>query len=610
MKLFESLAAYPVSPFRKFDGAGKECATGADYAGGVRVIFDENTGLYWEVKSPNESDVNFGGKTFTFSEAADVHASELNTAKFGGYDDWRVPNKDELRSIMDYSRTDGVIPLIFGNCPVGDYWTKNVYRLQDYFSWVLYSGFGSGIAKRQDAKNFVLAVRSGNDRRFGESDASRFTDNGDGTVTDAATGLMWQKDTNPRMGPKQAEKFCANLSLAGYSDWRLPNIKELNTILNLDVNAQSWLFSAFPMPQNEAMLHYAANGVFENHFAWVTNFTMGYDGYYGGRDAPLLSRAVRYADGAKPAPASQTEKKPFVITHTGQTKAFDLKGREVAADRIWGLDAERVWTAQKYTAEEDGKAVRDEQTGLLWDNAHEDVLLTWNEAHEYVRALNDMHYLGKTDWRLPGREELRSIAVYDDGYPAIDRALFPNAKGDCYWTGVSGKTDSDLAWGIYFGYGCSVPYPKTRRANVRAVSGGDDPFRIPSKERFIVNADKTVTDTATGLMWMQEETPLLKQKDALVFCKELRLGGYDDWVMPSLKELATLINLYEGSEWFFPELFPDTNTKPQGFYQSSTVFGGTFGWGCNFQFGFDGYYADRMNGAYPFRPMRRITKEN
>ena len=129
---------------------------------------------------------------------------------------------------------------------------------------------------------------------------------------------------------------------------------------------------------------------------------------------------------------------------------------------------------------------------------------------------------------------------------------------------------------------------------------------MPSSERFVKNGDGTITDKLTNLMWMEEETPLLTQKEALIWLQELDLAGHKDWVMPTLKELATLINLTEGEEWYYKDLFPNTNTKPQGFYQSSTVYGGTFGWGVNFQFGFDGYYADRMSGKYPFRPMRRI----
>ena len=583
MKLFEKISTYGVFPFIK-EGD---------------VIHDTNTGLYWEYKSDNETDVNSGLKRFSFNDAAEVHISELNSASFGGYDDWRVPNKDELRSIFDYGKDESVIPEIFGCCPVGDYWTKNVYKLQPYFSWVLFSGFGSGIAKRTDAQNFVIAVRGGNDRRFGEPDPSRFIDNGDGTVTDEATGLMWQKDTNKRMGPKDAENYIAGMDLAGYTDWRLPNIKELNTILNLDEAKDNWFFDVFPVPENEKMLHYSACDLFERHYAWVTNFTYGYDGYYGGRSAPLLSRAVRYAG----AECKKKEYGTFTITHTGQNKAYDLKGREVEKDRIWGLDAQRIWALPDF--EIIGKAVIDNINKLVWDNSHDDLLLTWKDAKEYIAGLNEAEYLGRSDWRLPGREEIRSIVKYDDSQPAVDKSVFSGTRNAYYWTAYTDKACVENAWGIYFGYGCTYTAPKEKPAHIKPVSGGCDAFLMPSAERFVKNGDGTITDKVTGLMWMEKETPLLTQKEALVYCQELELAGHNDWVMPTLKELATLINLNEGEEWYYKDLFPDTNTKPQGFYQSSTVYGGTFGWGVNFQFGFDGYYADRMSGKYPFRPVRR-----
>lgn len=590
VRLYEKYAGYTVLPFERQGD----------------VVFDSNTGLYWEIKSENEKDINYGGRTFTFSDAANIHIRDLNDAAFGSYTDWRVPNKDELRSIFDYGREESVIHEdIFGYCPVGDYWTKNIYKLQPYFSWVLFSGFGSGIAKRADAENFCIAVRGGVDRRFGEADKSRFTDNGDGTVTDAATGLMWQKETNPRKSPKEAEEFCQKLTLAGHSDWRLPNIKELNTILNLDEEKADWFFDVFPVPENEAMLHYSACGLFERHYAWVTNFTFGYDGYYGGRDAALLSRAVRYAD----VKGRDERAVSFSITHTSQTRAFDLKGREVDKDRIWGLDAQRIWTTQSFTASADKKTVTDNHTGLVWDAGHDDLLLTWKDAQEFARSLNDQNYCGRSDWRLPGREELRSIVRYDDRQPAIDTTLFPGVKNVLYWTGVTDKSDYENAWGLYFGYGCAYAAPKEKRAHVRLVSGKGDPFVQSSEDRFVLNRDGTVEDKLTGLMWISGEMPPLTQKEALAYCKELDYADLHDWVMPTVKELATLINLYEGKGWFFKDFFPDTNTKPQGFYQSSTVYGGTFGWGVNFQFGFDGYYADRMNGKYPFRPVRRCLRQ-
>jgi hypothetical protein len=60
--------------------------------------------------------------------------------------------------------------------------------------------------------------------------AGDFTDNGDGTVTDENTGLMWQQGEAGTMHWEGALTYCEGLSLAGYSDWRLPNIKELESI--------------------------------------------------------------------------------------------------------------------------------------------------------------------------------------------------------------------------------------------------------------------------------------------------------------------------------------------------------------------------------------------
>jgi hypothetical protein len=62
--------------------------------------------------------------------------------------------------------------------------------------------------------------------------AGRFRDNGDGTVSDLCTGLMWQKTMPGQYVWQDALKYCENLSLAGYTDWRLPNIKELQSIVD------------------------------------------------------------------------------------------------------------------------------------------------------------------------------------------------------------------------------------------------------------------------------------------------------------------------------------------------------------------------------------------
>ena len=57
------------------------------------------------------------------------------------------------------------------------------------------------------------------------------TDKGDGTVLDAETGLMWQQQSDATVRTWDAAKsYCENLSIGGYSDWRLPDLKELKSI--------------------------------------------------------------------------------------------------------------------------------------------------------------------------------------------------------------------------------------------------------------------------------------------------------------------------------------------------------------------------------------------
>jgi len=58
--------------------------------------------------------------------------------------------------------------------------------------------------------------------------------NGNGTVTDTVTSLMWQQTDGGEMTIENAQLYCDTLTLGGYTDWRLPNCHELFSILNHD----------------------------------------------------------------------------------------------------------------------------------------------------------------------------------------------------------------------------------------------------------------------------------------------------------------------------------------------------------------------------------------
>lgn len=603
--------------FKKLGVGGIELLNTSKWADGLRMIYDKNTGLYWEVKSPDPQEINFCEDMYTWEDAQKIYVKKLNEKRYGGFDDWRIPNKDELRSIINYSLVNPAVDTtFFENCKTDDYWTSVTYEMQPYFGWVLFFGLGSGIAKSKNIRRYVMAVRGGYEKLFGVPDKSRFHDNSDGTVTDNVTGLMWQKCENPRMNWYDAIDFCEKMKLAGYDDWRLPNIKELNTILNLNYDKGWWYFKdLFPAEGlNPPLLHYFSSSSFQNSYAWVTNFCFGYDGYYANKNTPLLFRAVRNIEGCN------KENRTFVLPSTGQKQAFDLQGNQIKlpyeGEYLYGIDSTIPTNPMRYKEMESNKSVLDLNTGLLWEkksSSSEDVnyklqRYTWNEAVLYVEKLNSVAYEGYRDWRLPNREELRSIVKYDDCVPALDNNFFDDLLPEFYWAKEEYCADNKLAWGIYLAYGCAISLLKTLKFPVIAVRGGyDKRFGDCSAQRFLDNGDGTVTDMVSRLMWVKGESPLMTLEESLNYCSCLRIADYSDWRLPDIKELATLIDVsYKNDCWFDKTFFPDVVTKPQGFYLSSTTFGGTFGWGVNFQFGYDGYYADRRNGKYPIRPVRKI----
>jgi hypothetical protein len=419
------------------------------------------------------------------------------------------------------------------------------------------------------------------------------------------------------------------MSLAGYSDWRMPNLKELNTILNLNYTGGWWYYKDFFPAEGlkPPLLHYFSSTPYEGIYVWVTNFCFGYDGYYASKNAKLLFRGVRNVNppAAKAAPV-------FKFPDSGQKRCYDENGTIIAVpkkgQRYYGQDGSYVINPFSFTKLAEGakalddkatyksglRMVRDNNTGLIWEiksvNAGEVNYIgnsyTWEDAQAYTKELNKCGFGGFRDWRLPNREELRTIVDYNGQIPATDWKFFPECLPAFYWANTENKKEPIFAWGVYFAYGCAIFYLKSFYYPVRAVRGGyNRGFGDPGSYAFQDNSNGTVTDLNTGLMWMKEETPELNWEESMKYCQELNLAGYKDWRLPTIRELGTLLDTsFKDGAWFFKQYFPGTKLAPLGFYWSATTYGDTFGWGCNFQLGYDGYYAGKKEGKYPFRPVR------
>jgi len=94
------------------------------------------------------------------------------------------------------------------------------------------------------------------------------------------------------------------------------------------------------------------------------------------------------------------------------------------------------------------------------------------DTRRFVQAVNHEGLCNAHDWRLPRREELRSLVDYSIPYPGptIDTQAFPNTVAQFYWSADADASEPREAWGIGFAFGFDYAYFKSNRVHVRLVS--------------------------------------------------------------------------------------------------------------------------------------------
>ena len=119
---------------------------------------------------------------------------------------------------------------------------------------------------------------------------SRFIDHGDGTVTDRHTGLMWQQETaHSEHTWEEAVKYCKTLKLGGHEDWRLPSIRELQSI----VDHSRYDPAIDPVFSAKSSWYWSSSSyVFITDHAWVVSFHVGLV-FHDVKSFPSYVRAVR-----------------------------------------------------------------------------------------------------------------------------------------------------------------------------------------------------------------------------------------------------------------------------------------------------------------------------
>jgi hypothetical protein len=230
---------------------------------GDGTVSDNVTGLMWT----QTVDRNGDGKIDTADKLTLGKAVEsVGSVSVGGYTDWRLPTIKELYSLIDFNGVDPIIegtdtsdltPFIdtrtfgygYGDTTAGDriidaqiatstlYVDKTFQVLQAMFGVNFADGRikgyppSIGMTSLSAPRFYILYVRD--NQAYGVND---FADNGDGTITDAATALMWARDdSGTGMDWEHALAWAQQKnaeSYLGHDDWRLPNIKELHSIVD------------------------------------------------------------------------------------------------------------------------------------------------------------------------------------------------------------------------------------------------------------------------------------------------------------------------------------------------------------------------------------------
>jgi len=273
--------------------------------------------------------------------------------------------------------------------------------------------------------------------------APRFQVNGD-CVTDSLTGLIWAKDANLPGSTRdwyEAVGFCNNLTLCGYTDWRLPNVNELESLINAnEANSATWLNAqGFTNVQASSYWSSTTYAVYQD-YAWIVAMWIGYVGYDDKSSYPYNACVWPVRGGQQDVPDLAY---PANISKTGQTTSY-------ATGDDGDLERGVAWPSPRFADHGNG-TVTDNLTGLMWTkNANlPNGYRTWQQALDYVSGMNAGAYpnLGYTDWRLPNRKELHSLTDYSTYIPALPAGHpFTNVQAYHYWSSTTDAYDPVYAW--------------------------------------------------------------------------------------------------------------------------------------------------------------------
>lgn len=246
-----------------------------------------------------------------------------------------------------------------------------------------------------------------------DGNALSYNDNGDGTVTDLNTGLMWQQTPDfTRFTYDEALEYVESLTTGGYTDWRLPTIKEIYSLA---------LFNGEIIPEGESTPYIDEDYfdfkydklVFAGQYFSSTKYVKGGVQNYSEHGSIEGVFGFNFADGH------------IKSYETGYwfdgTKITKEDGVMIPGCYVRAVRGETTLYDMEYSDNGDG-TVTDKSTALMWAKDDSGERMNWLEALEYA---NKSELGGYSDWRLPNSKELQSLVDYEKkSWPAINTDYF------------------------------------------------------------------------------------------------------------------------------------------------------------------------------------------
>jgi arylsulfatase A-like enzyme len=241
----------------------------------------------------------------------------------------------------------------------------------------------------------------GQDATYQGNQAS-YTDNGDGTISDNVTGLMWEQNMGEKISYVDAFSKAASSTLGDYDDWRVPTLKEIYSLIQftgivMGETAVDMFIDTlyFDQPLGDLSLD-------EREIDAQTWSSTQYVGLTMNGDTTVFG--VNFVDG-------RIKGYPKYLKSTGGENTMYF--RMVRGNEEYGIN---------YFEDNGDGTISDLATGLMWQTSDDGVARDWEEALAYAEALE---LAGYDDWRLPNAKELQSIVDYTrspqtTNSPAID----------------------------------------------------------------------------------------------------------------------------------------------------------------------------------------------